>query len=137
MPGYGRDQDEPDALSDQEEDEKNDPNVFDIDGIPDINKTFRKTPLWEGKELPEYDDRDAGPANMPDGYKDFTPLGISLLLFPLDLWRMIVMQINLGHLIENPDQARLYVTLRELFVWVALHLMMMRAWTRSGFLLVR
>ena len=67
MPGYGFGLDESDALSEQEEDVLcEDANAFDSKTIPKVNRVFRKTPLWEGKELPEYDDRDAGPANMPN-----------------------------------------------------------------------
>ena len=126
LPGFGRGEDEDDALSDQSE---SDGECFDVKDIPDVNRTFRKTPLWESKELPPYDDGKAGPNKdaMPDGFMSFTPLQIFLLLFPLDTWRSIVVQTNLGVLRNQCGGAAL--TLHELFVWVALQIMMMRAWS--------
>ena len=96
--------------------------------LADLDTKFTRSPLWEAPGTP-YDGRDAGPTNMPDGYKKFSPLQIFLLLFPVELFRLIVTQTNLYYLQGAPEVLEPLMTLKELFVFVALHMMMLNSWT--------
>ena len=60
-PGFGSDED------DSSEDEKS-PGRLTAEEL----KSFKKTKLWEGPRLPYYDERKAGPKNVPPGAKRFT-----------------------------------------------------------------
>ena len=69
---------------------------------------------------------------MPDGVKGFTPLQILLLLCPLLQFKNVSIQTNLYFLQKNPDgDHNELMTVRELFVWIGLHLKMMRNWGHS------
>jgi hypothetical protein len=122
-----------DTDSDSESDCSSDEDcVWDDPELPDLDMKFKKSGLWQAPEMPLYDERHYGPQNMPDGYRKFSPLQIFTLLFPLKLWELIKMHTNLyawqladeSHTEQNPVD----VTVKELLVWVALHLKMMRAW---------
>ena len=118
---------------DGDEDEKvwDDINVDGGDDVKlaDLDTKFTRSPLWEAPAGTPYDGRDAGPTNMPDGYKKFSPLQIFLLLFPVELFRLIVTQTNLYYLQGAPEVLEPLMTLKELFVFVALHMMMLNSWT--------
>lgn len=103
-----------------------------LDGeLPPINLRFRKTDLWECKRPPLYDDRTAGARNAPARPRDLSPLDIVLLFFPLPLWKLVVLQTNLYFLQQNPNRLDRLLTVRELFVWVGLHLMMINTWSHN------
>ena len=95
--------------------------------LADIDTKFSKCNLWESDEKPDYD-RKAGPSNLPNGHEHFSPLQIFLLLFPLTLFQVIVAQTNLYYLQSQPTKLKPLLTMRELFVWIALQLMMMLKW---------
>lgn len=96
-------------------------------------KNFKQVPLWEAPEGPMYDDRDAGPTNLPSGHENFTPLQIVLLFFTPTLLEVIVVQTNLYYLQSQPNNAKLdpLLTLCELTTWIGLHMMMVSQWSKS------
>ena len=99
--------------------------------VADINTTFRRVSLWEPPDaLPMYDDTDAGPDNMPKGYKTFGPLQIFLLLLPLTLLQAVVTQTNLYYLqnLSPAEKLKPLLTVLELAVWIGIQLKMMMFW---------
>ena len=92
-------------------------------------KSFRKTTLWEGKELPYYDGRHAGPKNVPPEASRWTGLQWFLLLFPLAMLQHVVIHTNLYYLQCEPEGTAAMLTVHELFVWIGLHIKMMMHWS--------
>ena len=122
--GFGHPEESDDNLDDNIV-EEGDLKMADLD-----TKCFRKD-LWEAPPSVPYDDRESGPANMPDGHQRFSPLQIFLLLFPLELVRVIVVQTNLYYLQSLPEVLEPLLTVKELFVFIALHMMMTSCWGGS------
>jgi len=98
-----------------------------------LNTAFKKAKdnLWQEKKGPIYNDNDAGPTKMPKGVQYLKPLQVFLMLFPQRLCEAIVAQTNLYALqVRDPEQKRApKMTLHEFFVWMGLHMKMMRNWT--------
>jgi hypothetical protein len=127
--GFGRGEDDED---DEEADESMGDDDVDVE-LADLDVKLSRTGLWEAPESVQYDGRQAGPRRMPEGYMNFSPLQIFLLLFPLKLFQSIVVQTNLYYLQGLPaDEVMVpLMTLHELFVFVALHMMMTSCWGGS------
>lgn len=98
-----------------------------------VDRKFERVELWEGKELPIYDGRGAGPCNLPPNKADLGPLDFFLLLFPMVLVECIVTQTNLYYvqLRKQGDKLEPLLTVREFFVWVGLHIKMVNQWSRN------
>ena len=96
-----------------------------------VDRVFARTGLWEGKELMHYDDIKAGPANLPKGFMDFTPLQIIMLLMPLYLWELVQVQTNLYHLENHKGAFETPCDLRHIFVFVGLMMKMVGKWSRA------
>jgi hypothetical protein len=116
--GFGSDED------DSSDDDVN-PELSDAKEL----KSFKKTTLWEGKDLPYYDGRKAGPTNVPPAAKDWTGLEWFLTLFPVVMFEHIVVHTNLYYLQEEPVGRAPMLTVHELFVWLGLHIKMMMHWS--------
>jgi len=124
LEGFGRSDDE------DEEKMEDQPEDGGIEDLPPINETFRRTPLWEAKEIPLIDARGSGPANLPRGFKNLSAFGLFLLLFPLSLVELVVEYTNMRWLVDGGDE-KSFLLVNELYVWMALLIMMVNKWSRS------
>ena len=61
----------------------------------------------------------------------FSPLQFFLLLFPEVLLQLIVTQTNLYYLQSQPARMERLLSLEELYVWMGLHIKMMRHWSHD------
>jgi hypothetical protein len=105
---------------------------FTFGSLPSVDQEFKRTEdLWQGRQLEEYDDSNAGPANLPKGFMKFTPLEVVLLLMPLHLWELIHVQTNLYHLDYHTGAYESPCDLRHIFVFVGLMMKMVGSWSRA------
>ena len=97
-----------------------------------LDTTFRRvrSKLWQPPRGLVHDDAGAGPNNMPPKVRGFSPLKIFMLFFPLYLVKAIVAQTNLYYCQRDPGTPHLapFLTVREFFTFVALHLKMLKSW---------
>ena len=106
---------------------------FGAHNLRPIDEKFHKLDgTWEAKRGPVYNDIGAGPKDMPPNYKHMKSVELFSLLFPTDLMEIIVMQTNLyirqEHTGEPIRKLPQLVTVKELYVWMGLHIKMMRNW---------
>ena len=117
-------------LMDYDADRDQDINLdMDFKSMPDVNRDFELTDLWESKILPDYDDDGAGPRLSP-GQKNLTPVGFFMLLFPLELMQYIVAMTML-YCIQQGKPLTAPFTVFELTTWMGLHVKMMMNWSLS------
>ena len=100
--------------------------------LADINKEFQEDEaIFEGKELPVYDDIKAGPRNLGPDRKRLSPIELFSKLWPVILMQAVVIQTNVYYL--RTEQAivdhQVLLTVRELYVWLGLHIKMMLCWS--------
>ena len=100
--------------------------------LASMNPNFHKvtSKLWQARPIAVYDDHGAGPRNMPDRVRSFSPLQIFMLFFPLALAQAVVAQTNLYYVQTKPpgDKLAPFFTVREFFTWLGLHIKMLRTW---------
>ena len=109
------------------------------DAMADVDRKFRmldESEVWQAPEGPLYDDSGAGPCNLPPGHMNFVAGEMFLLLWPLELWQLIVTHTNLYYAQRQADanlkiDESVLTTVFEVTTWVGLLMKMMSAWTGS------
>ena len=127
----GDDVDEDPCIADRSDNHVN----FESHDLPALDENFRKiNGTWEAPRGPMYNEVGHGPQNMPPNYKHLTPIEMFTVLFPVTLMQLIAVYTNvyIEQEFAKPqrqgDKLPERVTVRELYVWVGLHIKMMRNW---------